>query len=269
MKVYANRSPVDTTYGKLGRIKQIKFFKIIEVDSITKSVLGNSSPSRRLDSIRWHNDYGEYTRTQHYEKGNNISRSTVPRRVSPEELAARAWQGSMEPDYVEGRAGMRVERRVLLPMGHVFADARRLDKSPEIELKGMMHEGPLEGFYAKVRIAPGSTNCKLRLDLGEKEAWEKLYTIRGYHLNETDFKRRDRLTDEQTWRAEGQEFLYLRLRSTEKLMHIYRNGEQYTVLPVGRQLDEVRVGGLPTGKYLLEIIDLRTQEKRYYWVVKG
>lgn len=260
-----NRAPVDTTYGKFGQIEQLRFYEVTEVETVP----GKTSVRRQLDSIRWHNEFGEYVTTKHFGKDGPKSYNSVRNRLNSQQRAELAWHKTAENDYVEGRAEMRTLRRAMLPPGKTLKSAHRLDESPELELISTGGEGLAEGFNVRVSIPAGATNRKLRLDLGEERVWEKPYTIRGYHLNETDFKRRDQLTEAQTWRAEGQEYLYLRLRSTEKLMHIYRDNEQYTVLPVGRQLDEVRIGALPAGKYLLEIIDLGTREKRYHWIVVG
>lgn len=176
---------------------------------------------------------------------------------------------STATDYVEGRAGMLVRRKILQTAdGKRLKDIERLDDSPEIDLIENQ-EGENGEIIAKVRIPAGATQRKLVLDFGDGKKREKLYSIRGYHLNETDFKRKDQLTDEQVWRAEGQHYLYLRLRSTEKLLYISQGETRYQPVPVGRQLDEVYLKGLSTGKYLLEIVDLGTKEKRFHWLVVG
>jgi len=264
-KAPPNRAPVDTTYGKFGQIEQLRFYEVSEVEIVP----GRTSVRRQLDSIRWHNEFGEYVTTKHFKEDDPRSYNSPQNRLSPQQRTELAWHKTAENDYVEGRAGMRTLRRAMLPPGKNLEEARRLDESPELELKSMSGQGLAESFNVRVSIPAGSTNRELRLDLGEERVWEKPYTIRGYHLNESDFKRRDQLTEAQTWRANDQQLLYLRLRSTEKLMHVYRDDELYTALPVGRQLDEVRIGGLPAGKYLLEVIDLGTREKRYHWLVTG
>ena len=163
---------------------------------------------------------------------------------------------------------MLVRRKVLHPNSSESTGYKRLDDSPEIELV-KQPDGENKEITAKVRIPAGATERKLILDFGDGKQWEKLYTIRGYHLNESDFRREDQLTEEQTWHAEGQHYLYLRLRSTEKLLYISQGETRYKPVPVGRQLDEVYLKGLSTGKYLLEIIDLGTKEKRFHWLVIG
>jgi hypothetical protein len=268
----------DTVFWERGTIQQVDHFSAVKSIDLSPAEMFQRgirpgdpiTEVRMTDSIRFYDETGTYLeirvtspKTGRYglPKGQYRRSSVTPKK---EELLKH----TTEVDYLEARAGMLIKRRVWLPAGKEFYEVRRLDEYPGIEI--LQTPADTSGsFTTKIRIPAGAATPKLRLDIGEKSDWEKSFSLHSYHLNETDFKLHDELTDEQTWRAGGRDRLYLRLRSTEKLMHIYRDGEQYKVLPVGRQLDEVRVGSLPAGKYLLEIIDLRSREKRYHWITTG
>lgn len=261
----------DTVFWNSGAPQQVLYYHSVKPGELSRAQMFQrgirpGDEARIRDSVHLYDEAGVFLRT--------MSRDE---RTTPRSTALRAHQKKQDKDlleftpssrHLEGRAGMVTRKKVRLPAGKKFSELRRLDNYPGIEI--LQTPADTNGmFTVKVRLPAGAATPKLRLDVGEETDWEKPFSLRGYHLNETDFKARTKLTDEQTWRAEGRDHLYLRLRSTEKLMHIYRDDELYTVVPVGRQLDEVRVAGLPVGKYLLEIIDLGTQAKRYYWLVTG
>ena len=273
------QAKVDTIFNRWGELNQIRYSSAMDKSEINKADLfmrGMSAdePIYQLDSIRLVNKNGE-TKIITGEEMNDIPvpgsmRSTYQnsvRRAAREKAEKHA--GITSTDYVEGRAGMRVRRTVLSgAAGKSVTNMKRLDDSPEIELMET-HTAENGDLKAKVYIPAGAVQRKLILDFGDGKKWEKLYTIRGYHLNESDFRRKGELTEEQTWRAEGRDYLYLRLRSTEKLLYISRGETRYKPIPVGRQLDEVYLKGLAAGKYLMEIIDLGTKEKRFHWLVIG
>ncbi|MCX8210091.1 MAG: hypothetical protein OTI34_03535 [Lewinella sp.] len=279
------QNKADTTYNRWGELNQIRFSSTLDVTEMNKAerfqrglMLNASETVWELDSIRLFDRKGG----SELLKGSKMNELMAPgnerglaKRLygDPLKVAAkkrdRINEISTATDYVEGRAGMRVRRSISQPAkGKSVKDIKRLDESPEIELIDNP-EGENGEIIVKVRIPAGATQRKLVLDFGEGGKWEKLYTIRGYHLNETDFKRQNQLTDEQTWRADGRHHLYLRLRSTEKLLYISQGETRYKPVPVGRQLDEIYLKGLATGKYLLEIIDLGSRQKRYHWLVIG
>jgi|GEM_PF-6691111 hypothetical protein len=279
------QTKADTTYNRWGKLNQIRFSSTLDVTEMNKAerfqrglMLNASETVWELDSIRLFDRKGGSKLL----KGSKMTelmapgdeRGLVKRSYGdPLKIAAkkrdRINEISTATDYVEGRAGMRVRRSIPQPAkSKSVKDIKRLDESPEIELIDNL-EGENGEIIAKVRIPAGATQRKLVLDFGEGGKWEKLYTIRGYHLNETDFKRQNQLTDEQTWRADGRHHLYLRLRSTEKLLYISQGETRYKPVPVGRQLDEIYLKGLAAGKYLLEIIDLGSRQKRYHWLVIG
>lgn len=283
--VLSAQTKADTTYNRWGEPNQIRFSSVLDTREMSKSELfqrgltsENYDTVLRLDSIQLFDEKGEAKmlkgRTMREITSPGAATSTARRSYrDPVKEAAkkrdRTNEISTATDYVEGRAGMLVRRHIPQPAkGKSVKDIKRLDESPEIELVKNL-EGKNGEIIAKVSIPAGSIQRKLVLDFGDGGKWEKLYTIRGYHLNETDFKRQDELTDEQTWHAKGQHNLYLRLRSTEKLLYISQGKTRYKPVPVGRQLDEVYLKGLPAGKYLLEIIDLSSKEKRYHWLVIG
>ncbi len=267
----------DTIYDRWGQLNQIRYSTKLDLAEKSKAYLFQRGIMAgqtvfELDSIRVFDKNGKSKMINDplmldppkgVQGASAISiRSSTAKKAAAEKYRANSI--STATDYVEGRAGMLVRRKI--PKGENVKNIIRLDDSPEIELIENM-EGGNGDLKAKVYIPAGATDRKLILDLGDGKRWEKLYTIRGYHLNETDFKRKDQLTEAQTWRAEGQDHLYLRLRSTEKLLYISQGETRYKPVPVGRQLDEVYLKGLATGKYLLEIIDLGTREKRYHWMV--
>jgi hypothetical protein len=279
------QNKADTTYNRWGELNQIRFSSTLDVTKMNKVerfqrglMLNASETVWELDSIRLFDRKGG----SELLKGSKMNELMAPGNErglvkrsygDPLKVAAkkrdRINEISTATDYVEGRAGMRVRRSIPQPAkGKSVKDIKRLDESPEIELIDNL-EGENGEIIVKVRIPAGATQRKLVLDFGEGGKWEKLYTIRGYHLNETDFKRQDQLTDEQTWRADGRHHLYLRLRSTEKLLYISQGETRYKPIPVGRQLDEIYLKGLAAGKYLLEIIDLGSRQKRYHWLVIG
>lgn len=272
------QSPTDTVFWEGGAQKQVQYYSLKRPIDLSRAEMfmrgihpGDEVVGIRvLDSVRVYDESGTYLKTMsglHWNSRNGTPRSDErDKGIRPK--ANEYLEAKPSAPYLEGRAGMLIRQKVWLPAGKNFEEVRRLDQHPDIEI--LKTPADTNGsFTAKIRLPAGASTPKLRLDVGEETYWEKPFSLRGYHLNETDFKRRDQLTEAQTWRAEGQQLLYLRLRSTEKLMHVYRDDEQYTVLPVGRQLDEVRIGILSPGKYLLEIIDLGTREKRYHWIVAG
>ncbi|MFT4752045.1 MAG: hypothetical protein ACI819_002502 [Neolewinella sp.] len=279
------QTKADTTYNRWGELNQIRFSSTLDVTEMNKAerfqhglMLNASETVWELDSIRLFDRKGR-SKLLKGSKMNELmapgnERGLVKRSYGdPLKVAAkkrdRINEISTATDYVEGRAGMRVRRSIPQPAkGKSVKNIKRLDESPEIELIDNL-EGENGKIIVKVRIPAGATQRKLVLDFGEGGKWEKLYTIRGYHLNETDFKRQNQLTGEQTWRADGRHHLYLRLRSTEKLLYISQGETRYKPVPVGRQLDEIYLKGLAAGKYLLEIIDLSSRQKRYHWLVIG
>jgi hypothetical protein len=279
------QNKADTTYNRWGELNQIRFSAVLNLAEMNKADLfqrgisiHESRPVWQLDSIRIFDKDGKSKVLKGREMMDLVTqdRESIPTMNVRRSIAKEATKTrdkineiSTATDYVEGRAGMRVRRHIPQPAkGKSVKDIKRLDESPEIELIDNL-EGENGEIIAKVRIPAGATQRKLVLDFGEGGKWEKLYTIRGYHLNETDFKRQNQLTDEQTWRADGRHHLYLRLRSTEKLLYISQGETRYKPVPVGRQLDEIYLKGLATGKYLLEIIDLGSRQKRYHWLVIG
>jgi len=213
----------DTIYDESGRLHQIRYSSQIDLATKSKAYLFQRGIKRgdtvfEMDSIQLFK--GEQSTTIKGEATKGVPRPGMLRssygnsakNTANKKAAATALSSST--DYVEGRAGMRVRRKI--PQGaevKKLEDIKRLDDSPEIELSQNL-ESETRDITAKVRIPAGATERKLILDFGDGKKWEKLYTIRGYHLNETDFKRKDQLTTEQTWRAEGRDYLYLRLRST-------------------------------------------------------
>ncbi|TXF90519.1 hypothetical protein FUA23_05310 [Neolewinella aurantiaca] len=267
------QSIADTVYSRWGQPESIRYYSLIDVEELSPAERfqrgikpGDGTENiRQLDSIYVIDEDKAGTLFKGSEM-HELPGAPARRAGNAVKKAKKADSSFTATDYVEGRAGMLVQRKVMT--GKSVEDIKRLDDSPEIELIDKMGAGK-EAIVAKVRIPEGSTQRKLILDLGEGEKREKLYSIRGYHLNETDFKPEQELTEEQTWRAEGRNYLYLRLRSTEKLLYISQGETRYKPVPVGRQLDEVYLKGLATGKYLLEIIDLGTQEKRYHWLMIG
>jgi hypothetical protein len=283
--ILSAQTKMDTVYNRWGELNQIRFSSKLDVPEMSKAdrfqrgINNNGGQATwQLDSIQMFNDEGKGKTLKDpglmdFAAPDRSSKATGYSYRDPVKEAAkkrdRANEISTATDYVEGRAGMRVLRHIPQPAkGKSVKDIKRMDESPEIELVEDL-EGKNGEIIAKVRIPAGATQRKLILDFGDEGKWEKLYTIRGYHLNETDFKGKDQLTDEQTWRADGRHHLYLRLRSTEKLLYISQGETQFKPMPVGRQLDEVYLKGLPVGKYLLEIIDLGSRQKRYHWLVIG
>jgi len=267
----------DTIYDRWGQLAQIRYSSKMDLDTKSKSYLFQRGIRAgdivfELDSVQLFKEGKSMTIKGEAVKGVprpgelRSSYNSSVREASKKKVKANFL--STATDYVEGRAGMLVRRKVLHPNSSESTGYKRLDDSPEIELV-KQPDGENKEITAKVRIPAGATERKLILDFGDGKQWEKLYTIRGYHLNESDFRREDQLTEEQTWHAEGQHYLYLRLRSTEKLLYISQGETRYKPVPVGRQLDEVYLKGLSTGKYLLEIIDLGTKEKRFHWLVIG
>ncbi len=265
----------DTIYDASGVLNQIRYSSSMDVDQMSKADrfmrgIRAGETVFQLDSIQLFKEGESMTVTGETMKG--IPRPGRLRAAYTDPAAAEGMKEAkandryIRTDYVEGRAGMRVRRTVLpVATGKSVKHLERLDDSPEIELieNPTGEDGDVK---AKIYIPAGAVQRKLVLDFGDGKQWEKLYTIRGYHLNETDFKRENELSEAQTWRAEGRDYLYLRLRSTEKLLYISQGETRYQPVPVGRQLDEVYLKGLATGKYLLEIIDLGTKQKRYHWL---
>ncbi|MEO0733865.1 MAG: hypothetical protein AAFZ52_13595 [Bacteroidota bacterium] len=159
---------------------------------------------------------------------------------------------------LEGRIGMVIERQLAAP-GITPEMIKTCTDQPEVI---RLREGADGKIKVKARIPGGHTTHKLRFPEGK----EATVFLKGFHLNESDFRREWDFPLAAYWQAEGQPILYLRLRSTEKLMLVYRDEKLLGRLPVGRQIDEVPVGNWKEGDYLLEIRDLGTGERRYHGI---
>lgn len=148
---------------------------------------------------------------------------------------------------------------------------RRVDDNEEIQFSSDAFRLPAKQktvFQAETRLPPGSRSTMLKWeDKGGEDKLELTFVLLGYDLMEGDFVRDINEAQASPWVVPaGREVLYLRLESTEKLMTIYRGGRPYKKVAVGRQLDEVSLLALPKGDFMLEVIDLRTGEKRYHGI---
>ncbi|MEM6771072.1 MAG: hypothetical protein AAF597_10845, partial [Bacteroidota bacterium] len=115
------------------------------------------------------------------------------------------------------------------------------------------------------QLSAGARTLPLVFTQGDSIRLEVRFSLVGHDLNEADFVASKDPAKLPVWLVpEGRETLYLRLASTEKLMTVYREGKVYSKVAVGRQLDELSLVGLAQGTYLLEVIDLRSGEKRYH-----
>ncbi|MEL7163471.1 MAG: hypothetical protein AAFN92_22125, partial [Bacteroidota bacterium] len=102
--------------------------------------------------------------------------------------------------------------------------------------------GEKQQILARTRIPGGYHTYQLTFG-----AQESTVILRGFHLNESDFRSDREFPLADYWEAKGQAILYLRLRSTEKLLLVYREVELIGRLPVGRQIDEINVGSWDKG----------------------
>lgn len=135
---------------------------------------------------------------------------------------------------------LRTERKILTVPGHGSAE-----------------------LAVEAELAEGSVTHAIVMSDAEKTFLELRVVLNGYDLNEQDFT--TSRNDAPVWEVPaGRETLYLRLRSTEKLMTIYKDGRVYSKVAVGRQLDELNLSGLGVGEYQLEVIDLGTGQRRYH-----
>lgn len=117
----------------------------------------------------------------------------------------------------------------------------------------------------RLDLPRGSATHPLVLREGEQHRLEVRFVLIGYDICEQDFTLTKTEAAADPWVVpDGRETLYLRLKSTEKLMTIYKGGKVYSKVAVGRQLDELNLSGLGYGDYLLEVIDLGTGRKRYH-----
>jgi len=117
------------------------------------------------------------------------------------------------------------------------------------------------GLTTTAVLPAGSATHAVRMSDGEATFLELRLVLNGYDLKETDFSPDE--SDAPVWTVpEGRETLYLRLRSTEKLMTIYHDGRVYSRVAVGRQLDEINLSGLGAGRYSLEVDTLAPCPKR-------
>lgn len=118
-------------------------------------------------------------------------------------------------------------------------------------------------FTVRTKLPTGSGTYPLVLSQGDSIRLEVRFSLNGHDLSEADFVTEGAAIP--TWQVPaGREVLYLRLRSTEKLMTVYADGKVHNKVAVGRQLDELSLVGLAAGDYLLEVVDLGSGQKRYH-----
>jgi len=261
---------MDTTYHENESIKEIRFgTKVWAEEAFSRSAMfmRGLRPGDRylqLDSSKTYTVSGEYLRTEYFPRSVSATQRGRPPLNRP----------GAEGFIVEltGRIGMQVER----PLINVLTDKeldlidRRVDENSEITLRVIPHEQPStrQQLLAKALIPGGYSTHKVRFSRPNLSPLEIPVVLRGYHLNEADFVPKDQLTGNQVWDSSEESTLYLRLRSTEKLMKVYREGELVGTMPIGRQIDELDLTKLPSGQYLLEIRDLSTDARRYYGVTR-
>ncbi|MEM1215185.1 MAG: hypothetical protein AAGJ82_05850 [Bacteroidota bacterium] len=276
----------DTTYFEDGAtIKEVRFgVKTYAEDLYAKPELfmrGLKAGEKvlRLDSIREFSAEGKYLTTKRFEEARARitygpwSGPTSGKQGSPSDRAKSF--GVLSPKTIselEGRIGMLVERPFLFRKTDKEAEAlleRRTDKNGAVELRLMKpsdDKTKVGRISARARLAGGYQSYVIRFaGLDGKEIRQSL-VARGFHLNESDFRTKEKLTQDNYWDGRQEATLYLRLRSTEKLMSIYQEGVLVGRMPVGRQIDEVNLKVLDPGDYLLEIRDLATNERRYHGI---
>jgi hypothetical protein len=158
---------------------------------------------------------------------------------------------------VEVRNGSAVSRQLV-----------RVDDSDRLATAKTVFAVPADGklqLEVNTELPEGASTYPLILTQGDSIRLEVRFSLNGHDINEADFVTSPKATAVPWWVVpEERETLYLRLRSTEKLMTIYRDGKVYNKVAVGRQLDELSLIGLAPGAYLLEVTDLGTGEKRYH-----
>lgn len=275
----------DTTYFKKDNaIKEIRYgAKAYAQELYSKSAMfmrGLKAGDKvlRLDSIRQYAPTGAFLGTKDLTQ--ERIKESYDRWGQPASGSGTLNQkskplGLLSPKTIaelEGRIGMVVERPFLMRGTAKSAEAlleRRIDDYEAIQLRVMKVSEAASStgtLSARARLTGGYQSYTISFAEGEKEDSHYPIVLRGYHLNESDFLPKDQVTEKQFWDGSKEDVLYLRLRSTEKLMSIYREGVLLTRLPVGRQLDELNLKLLKPGNYLLEIRDLTTNERRYHGV---
>ncbi|MEM9260565.1 MAG: hypothetical protein AAGA62_13020, partial [Bacteroidota bacterium] len=235
-----------------------------------------------LDSIQEFSPEGRYRNTKNYAKDRHKAKffydsRGYPTAISappPAKKAAKTF-GVLSPKTIpelEGRIGMLVERPFIFRKTDKEAEAlleRRTDKNGAVELrliKPSDDKTKAGRISARARLEGGHQSYLIRFSGADGKEIRQSLVARGFHLNESDFQPKEKLTEEDYWDGRKEDTLYLRLRSTEKLMMVYKKGVLIGRLPVGRQIDEVNLKVLDPGDYLLEIRDLGTNERRYHGI---
>ena len=170
---------------------------------------------------------------------------------------------------LEGRIGERLMHPVEIRNGSaVPRQLVRVDESDQLATAATVFAVPAKGslqLEVSTKLPEGAVTHPLLLTQGDSIRLEVRFSLNGHDINEADFVASPDATAVPWWVVpKDRETLYLRLRSTEKLMTVYRDGKVYNKVAVGRQLDELSLIGLAPGAYLLEVVDLGTGEKRYH-----
>ncbi len=224
-------------------------------------VIVDTKTGRRLSDVKW-DEVNVQTRE-------TPVRSPSAPIVSAAIVPAPLLYMASELILLEGRIGERRPYELT-----VYNDAaatqvlHRLDTAKMIKTRQKVlsinpkEEGKL---LVEVVLPAGGVTHALIMGQGDALRLEARFSLNGYDLCEEDFVGTTNQAALPIWKVPaGRETLYLRLRSTEKLMTVYAQGDIYNKVAVGRQLDELSLVGLAAGYYLLEVIDLATGQKRYH-----
>lgn len=251
---YISEMPADSAMSK----SEMFMRGIRETDQVIKSAWD------RLDSIVVFNQAGE--RQKQDKNFWNRNRKPNPSVAAPRP-EVYLYQKNI---YLTGRVGEVTEHDIEITND---ADRQRLlkrvDDNEEIQFSSeefRLPGGQKTIFQAESQLPPGSKSTVLKWqENGGEDKLELTFVLLGYDLMEEDFLGDWDEALKDPWLVPaGREVLYLRLESTEKLMTIYREGRPFKKVAVGRKLDEVSLLALPRGDFMLEVVDLRTGEKRYH-----
>ena len=263
------KTRIDTVDGPIEGYRQVRFVTVmpasVEMSKAEKFMRGLSArddgqPWERLDSLIVLDPAGAIVDTRLYPLDKQALKDTLRLKTPYFDQTVVILEGKIGKSFVH-------QVKVTNP-GPDAVTLRRSDREAALVTARQSLTLPANGrdeLNVRLDLPRGSVTRPLVLTNDGDYRLEVRFVLNGHDISEQDFVATQREALADPWEVPaGRETLYLRLRSTEKLMTIYKGGKVYNKVAVGHQLDELNLSGLGYGDYLLEVIDLRTGKKRYH-----
>ena len=115
----------------------------------------------------------------------------------------------------------------------------------------------------KIKIPHEEPNISLILSDESNQKFNFPFDLSGYDLDDNDFFSSYFYKDQMPFDVGKREDIVIKLDNGERLLRIYHENELVWNHPIGRIINKVNIAYLESGEYLLEIVDLKNNEKRY------